>query len=181
MPEPAKGPPHAKAQRAMWVPCGTKAGMRPVSFRPLRGGGVQTGGDLELSVGQGGRKRRPQRRLPMAGDFYSLWTPVATMIAWTSGTWSAAVRYIVALNFMNMNFWLAPGCRAIILALAVGRCTLKTALAAPAIVRLGEISYSIYLAHPLISQVAFVTKENKDPLLSYVVALAFLLIFGIIT
>jgi peptidoglycan/LPS O-acetylase OafA/YrhL len=45
-------------------------------------------------------------------------------------------------------------------------------------VGLGEISYSIYLAHPLISQVAFVTKENKDPLLSYVVALAFLLIFS---
>ncbi len=90
----------------------------------------------------------------------------------------AAVRYIVALNFMNMNFLLAPGCCAIILALAVGRCTLRTALAAPAIVGLGEISYSIYLAHPLISQVAFVTKENGDPLLSYIVALAFLLVFS---
>jgi peptidoglycan/LPS O-acetylase OafA/YrhL len=87
-------------------------------------------------------------------------------------------RYLVALNFMNMNFLLVPGCCAIILALAVGGCTLQTALAAPAIVGLGEISYSIYLAHPFISQVAFVTKENEHPLLSYVVAIAFVLIIS---
>jgi hypothetical protein len=57
MPEPAKGSPHAKAQRAKWAPCGTMRGMRPVSFRPLRDGGAQTGGDLELSVGQGGSQK----------------------------------------------------------------------------------------------------------------------------
>jgi len=45
----------------------------------------------------------------------------------------AAIRYLVDLNFMNMNFLLAPGCCAIILALAIGRCALGTALAAPAI------------------------------------------------
>jgi peptidoglycan/LPS O-acetylase OafA/YrhL len=90
----------------------------------------------------------------------------------------AAIRYLVALNFMGMNFLLVPGCCAIILALAVGRCTLQTALAAPAIVGLGEISYSIYLAHPFISQVAYVAKENEHPLLSYAVAIAFLLIFS---
>jgi peptidoglycan/LPS O-acetylase OafA/YrhL len=87
-------------------------------------------------------------------------------------------RYLVALNFMNMNFLLVPGCCAIILALAVGGCTLQTALAAPVIVGLGEISYSIYLAHPFISQVAFVTKENEHPLLGYVVAIAFVLIIA---
>jgi peptidoglycan/LPS O-acetylase OafA/YrhL len=87
-------------------------------------------------------------------------------------------RYLVALNFMNMNFLLVPGCCAIILALAVGGFTLQAALAAPAIVGLGEISYSIYLAHPLISQVAFVTKENEHPLLGYVVAIAFVLIIS---
>ena len=77
-----------------------------------------------------------------------------------------------------MNFLLVPGCCAIILALAVGGFTLQAALAAPAIVGLGEISYSIYLAHPLISQVAFVTKENEHPLLGYVVAIAFVLIIS---
>jgi peptidoglycan/LPS O-acetylase OafA/YrhL len=88
------------------------------------------------------------------------------------------IRYLVALNFMNMNFLLAPGCCAIILALAVGRCTLQIALAAPVIVGLGEISYSIYLAHPFVSQVAYVTKENEHPLLSYAVAIAFVLIIS---
>jgi peptidoglycan/LPS O-acetylase OafA/YrhL len=87
-------------------------------------------------------------------------------------------RYLVVFNFMNMNFLLAPGCCAIILALAVGRRTLRTALAAPAIVGLGEISYSIYLAHPFISQVAYVTKENAHPLLSYAAAIAFVLIIS---
>jgi len=90
----------------------------------------------------------------------------------------AAIRYLVVLNFMNMNFLLAPGCCAIILALAVRRCTLQIALAVPAMVSLGEISYSIYLAHPLIAQMAYVTKENEYPLLSYVVAIGFLLIFS---
>ena len=84
----------------------------------------------------------------------------------------AAVPYVVVINFMNMNFLLAPGCCAVILALAVGRCTLQAALAVPAIVGLGEISYAIYLAHPFISQMAFVTKDNSHPLLSYIVALA---------
>jgi peptidoglycan/LPS O-acetylase OafA/YrhL len=91
---------------------------------------------------------------------------------------SAAVPYIVVINFMNMNFLLAPGCCAIILALAVGRCTLQTALGAPAMVGLGAISYSIYLAHPFISQMAFVTKENEQPFLSYLVALAVIWIFS---
>jgi peptidoglycan/LPS O-acetylase OafA/YrhL len=88
------------------------------------------------------------------------------------------MRYIVDFNFMNMNFLLAPGCCAIILALAAGRCSLQIALAVPAIVGLGEISYSIYLAHPFTAQVAYVTKENEHPLLSYVVAIALLLIFS---
>jgi peptidoglycan/LPS O-acetylase OafA/YrhL len=87
-------------------------------------------------------------------------------------------RYLVALNFMNMNFLLAPGCCAVILALASGGCTLQAALAAPAIVGLGEISYSIYLAHPFISRVAYVTRENEHPLLSYAVAIAFVLIIS---
>jgi peptidoglycan/LPS O-acetylase OafA/YrhL len=88
------------------------------------------------------------------------------------------LRYIVDFNFMNMNFLLAPGCCAIILALAAGRCSLQIALAVPAIVGLGEISYSIYLAHPFTAQVAYVAKENEHPLLSYVVAIAFLLIIS---
>jgi peptidoglycan/LPS O-acetylase OafA/YrhL len=90
----------------------------------------------------------------------------------------AAFRYLIALNFMQMNFLLAPGCCAIILALAVGRCTLQIALAVPVMVGLGEISYSIYLAHPFVSQVAYVAKENEHPLLSYVVAITFLLIIS---
>ena len=55
---------------------------------------------------------------------------------------------------------------------------LGAALAAPAIVGLGEISYSIYLAHPFISRVAYVTRENEHPLLSYAVAIAFVLIIS---
>ena len=109
----------------------------------------------------------------MAGLIYNATAP--TIIHSVPST---TIRYIVDLNFMNMNFLLAPGCCAIILAVAIGRCTLGTALAVPAIVGLGEISYSIYLAHPLISHVAFVAKENKEPLLSYILAVAFLLIFS---
>ena len=69
------------------------------------------------------------------------------VVGWAGTTWVAAgliynatapdmvgmaspetARYLVAFNFMNMNFLLAPGCCAIIFALAVGRCTLQTAL-----------------------------------------------------
>jgi peptidoglycan/LPS O-acetylase OafA/YrhL len=108
-----------------------------------------------------------------AGLIYNASAPaIATSVS------PAAIRYIVDFNFMNMNFLLAPGCCAIILALAVGRCTLQAALAVPAIVGLGEISYSIYLAHPFITQMAYVTKETQYPLLSLVVMLAFLLIFS---
>jgi peptidoglycan/LPS O-acetylase OafA/YrhL len=108
-----------------------------------------------------------------AGLIYNATMPDLVKIASPDG-----IRYLVALNFMNMNFLLAPGCCAIILALAVGRCTLQIALAAPVIVGLGEISYSIYLAHPFVSQVAYVTKENEHPLLSYAVAIAFVLIIS---
>jgi peptidoglycan/LPS O-acetylase OafA/YrhL len=119
------------------------------------------------------------------------------VVGWAGMTWVAAglvynasapdmvgiaspetARYLVAVNFMNMNFLLAPGCCAIIFALAVGRCTLQTALAVPALVGLGEISYSIYLAHPFASQVAYVTKENAHPLLSYALAIAVVLIIS---
>jgi peptidoglycan/LPS O-acetylase OafA/YrhL len=51
-------------------------------------------------------------------------------------------------------------------------------LAVPALVGLGEISYSIYLAHPFASQVAYVTKENAHPLLSYALAIAVVLIIS---
>jgi peptidoglycan/LPS O-acetylase OafA/YrhL len=108
-----------------------------------------------------------------AGLIYSATAPDLVSIAPTG-----LVRYLVAFNFMNMNVLLVPGCCAIILALAVGRCSLQTALATPAMVGLGGISYSIYLAHPFISQVAYVTRENGHPLLSYAVAIVFLLIIS---
>jgi peptidoglycan/LPS O-acetylase OafA/YrhL len=108
-----------------------------------------------------------------AGLIYNVIMPDVVRIASPE-----AIQYLVAFNFMNMNFLLVPGCCAIILAMAAGRCTLQTALAAPAIVGLGEISYSIYLAHPFVSQVAYVTKENEHPLLSYAVAIAFVLLIS---
>jgi peptidoglycan/LPS O-acetylase OafA/YrhL len=89
------------------------------------------------------------------------------------------VPYFAILNLMSMGFLLAPGCCALILALALGRSSIQAALAAPMVVLWGEASYAIYLAHPMISQMAFVTKENAYPLLSYIVAFFFLLIFSV--
>jgi peptidoglycan/LPS O-acetylase OafA/YrhL len=90
----------------------------------------------------------------------------------------SAGPYIVLLNHLNLNFLLAPGCCILILALAVGRSSLQAGLAVPTIVRLGEISYSIYLAHPLVSQIFFVPKNSEFPLISYVIAIFFLLVFS---
>ena len=89
------------------------------------------------------------------------------------------VAYALALNLMSMNFLLAPGCCGLILSLALGKSSLQMALAPPLVVLLGEASYSIYLAHPMLSQLAFVTRENAQPLLSYAVVIFFLLFFSV--
>jgi peptidoglycan/LPS O-acetylase OafA/YrhL len=90
----------------------------------------------------------------------------------------SAYECVFALNLLNFNFLLAPGCCALTLALAVGRSSLQAVLAIPAIVRLGEISYSIYLAHPLVAQIFFVPKDNEFPLISYVIAFFFLFVIS---
>lgn len=89
---------------------------------------------------------------------------------------SSSIRYLVDLNFMNMNFLLAPGCCAIILAVSLGGSSLQRVLALSSMVGLGELSYSLYLAHPFISKIAYVSKETEHPLLGYIVVGAVLLI-----
>lgn len=91
---------------------------------------------------------------------------------------SSFVELVAVTNLMSMSFLLAPGCCAVILVLAAGRSSLQFVLAAPAIVLMGECSYSIYLAHPLLSQITYVAKENAYPLISYAVAIFFLLFFS---
>jgi peptidoglycan/LPS O-acetylase OafA/YrhL len=105
---------------------------------------------------------------------------VLTALPWLLQNAPPGLRwYVVMANWLAHNFLLAPVCCAVILAVAAGRSSVERALAVPVVVLFGEASYSIYLAHPLLASVAYVTKDNAFPLVSYVVAFFFLLIFSL--
>lgn len=62
----------------------------------------------------------------------------------------------LASFFVNshMNMAMVPFCCALIFALAIGKTSLGALLSLPAVVFLGEISYSTYLSHPIAQQIS---------------------------
>lgn len=102
------------------------------------------------------------RRQPDAGKRFR-----APLMAWAGGvglilTWSAfcyagqfnwlgtgVFSPLAFLVVLHLNFLLAPFCYLLMLGLALGPSSINRVLSAPAMVLLGEISYSIYLGHPL--------------------------------
>lgn len=80
-------------------------------------------------------------------------------------------RFLRFVNFLHKNFLLAPGCYLLILALALEKCWLAKVLSSTIAVFLGEISYSIYLAHPLVHVLAEMRQGFPNPVAGLIVML----------
>jgi peptidoglycan/LPS O-acetylase OafA/YrhL len=89
------------------------------------------------------------------------WAGVAWLLAalallvaqWDFGGRGQFLDFVV---FLHKNFLMAPGCCLLILALALGGCSIARALGHRVPTYLGEISYSIYLGHPFVFTFLFV-------------------------
>jgi peptidoglycan/LPS O-acetylase OafA/YrhL len=108
-------------------------------------------------------------------------------LAWTGVAWLlAALALLVArwdfdlpgqflsfVVFLHMNFLMAPGCSLLILALALGGCSLARVLGHRVPTYLGEVSYSIYLGHPFVFTFMFLIGFGAP---AYVMTLGFVLV-----
>jgi peptidoglycan/LPS O-acetylase OafA/YrhL len=88
-----------------------------------------------------------------AGAELAAWLGVAWLIAalvLLCGAWYGGYggEFFAFVTFLHLNFLMAPGCVLLILALALGGCSIGNLLARPVPKYLGDISYSIYLGHP---------------------------------
>src|SRR5262249_15045751 len=105
--------------------------------------------------------RRSGATLRTAAGEILAWAGVAWLVAamallvaqWDFGHRGQFLDYIV---FLHKNFLMAPGCVLLILALALGGCSIARALGRKVPTYLGEVSYSIYLGHPFVFTFLFV-------------------------
>jgi peptidoglycan/LPS O-acetylase OafA/YrhL len=102
--------------------------------------------------------------LGWAGVLWIVFFMICLYVEWhAEADFPSAFSFLRFVNFLHCNFLLAPGCYMLILALALGNCWLAKPLSAPLAIFLGEISYSIYLAHPLVSSLANMQKDFSHP------------------
>ena len=99
--------------------------------------------------------------------FISLEDSVPAIVAATPDAVRTALGFF---RFVDKNFLLAPGCYMLILACAVGGNSVSSALSAPLSLFLGECSYSLYLAHPLVRSFAGVNPGQDHMTLRLCVA-----------
>jgi peptidoglycan/LPS O-acetylase OafA/YrhL len=100
---------------------------------------------LYLLVRKSGIEPRGVEIMAWAGV---VWIVAALLLlcgAWYGGYGG---NFFAFINFLHLNFLMAPGCMLLILALALGGSSIGNLLARPAPKYLGDISYSIYLGHP---------------------------------
>jgi len=85
------------------------------------------------------------------------------------------------INFLHMNFLLVPACYMLILACALGNNSLSRVLSRPLPKFLGEISYSIYLAHLILPSFTPLAGEHVTLRLAMAMMLTIAIAAGLYT
>lgn len=100
-------------------------------------------------------------------------------VNWPESTWVFSTwRYAAVMSFAHQNVLFAPGIVLTLLGLALG-CGATRLLALAPIVFLGEVSYSIYLCHPLALKIAPVRAADPLRFIEFGVAVAIVCIIAV--
>lgn len=123
------------------------------------------------------RKARP-KLLVWVGVVWILFCAIAISGTLPQGLQQSVPGFFI---FLHMNFLLVPACYMLILACALGGNSLSTVLSGHVPRFLGEISYSVYLAHLIIPTFAPLAGEHTTLRLAIAVMLAIALSAGLYT
>jgi len=129
---------------------------------------------------------RRQPPLPRVVPEALAWIAVAAIVAILAfvsiagGDWVAAGNYAwpAFVTSLHMNFLLAPMCYALFFAFAAGSTSLGRVLGSPAPRFLGDISYSIYLGHPIAQTFAIEVFGIDGRAARVIVDIAFILLLA---